>query len=138
MLRLKISSTVSGFNIWLPFCAPLFKNISINFDMSDAVDVAEPAAPVVSSFVGSTTTSLPSTSACAAVVLAFCKSFVCVPDRDISKGLNKRFSTRSFQDCCDAAAATSPATKNPGFEYCATSRKLSRGLKNRQRAQHSS
>ena len=40
---------------------PLFKNISISFDMSAAVEVPELAAPVTSSSVGSTTAILPST-----------------------------------------------------------------------------
>src|SRR4029434_5458778 len=112
---------------------PLFKNISINFDISAAVDVAELAAPVVSSSEGSTTTGFPSTRACAAVALLTCKPLITVPDRDIPKGANKRFPTRSFHDCPDARPATSPATKNPGLEYCATSRRLYRGLKNLRR-----
>src|SRR5262249_31124318 len=100
------------------------KNININFEISAAVDVAELAAPVVSSFDGSTITGFPSTSACATVALLSPKLLITVADRDISNGTNKRFSTRSFHDCPDARAATSPATKNPGLEYCATSRKL--------------
>ena len=103
---------------------PLFKNISISFDMSAAVEVPELAAPVTSSSVGSTTVIFPSTSACAAVAFGSCNALMTVPERDISKGLNKRCSTRSFHDCFAQRAATSPATKNPGFEYCATSRKL--------------
>ena len=50
-------------------CVPLSNRSRTNFAMSDAVEVPELAAPVVSRIVGSTTCSLPPINACAALRL---------------------------------------------------------------------